>query len=179
MTAFELKREEAIQNSRELINLSKRIIYATHREDMKDAARLVAEIKKAYQKLLALCNIPLDMNMNLVAYQEYVEAICFYEFEKSGNIPTQKSLGVDTESYLLGLCDLTGELVRYAVNSVIAKKFKKAMQIKDVVEEIYGEFLQFNLRNGELRKKSDQIKWNLRKLEDIALDYSLKGRTNA
>jgi hypothetical protein len=48
------------------------------------------------------------------------------------------------------------------------------MKVKGVVEEIYGEFLQLNLRGGELRKKSDQIKWNLQKLEDMAYNISKK-----
>ena len=63
----------------------------------------------------------------------------------------------------MGLCDLTGELGRKAVNEVIKKNFKQAEQIRELVDEIYGEFLKLNLRNSELRKKSDQIKWNLKK----------------
>ena len=90
-------------------------------------------------------------------------------------IPTSAQLKVDSESYLLGLCDLTGELVRKAVNEVIKKDYEAAVKIKDVVAEIYDEFLKFDLRNGELRKKSDQIKWNLKKLEDIVFEVKLKG----
>jgi len=74
------------------------------------------------------------------------------------------------------LCDLTGELGRKAVHDVIKKNFSEAVIIKDIVDEIYGEFLKFNLRNSELRKKSDQIKWNLKKLEDIVFELKIKGR---
>ncbi|MBI2651437.1 hypothetical protein HYX01_03130 [Candidatus Woesearchaeota archaeon] len=90
-------------------------------------------------------------------------------------IPTKVALDIDTEDYLMGLCDLTGELVRKAVNEVIIKNFDSAVEIKSLVEEIYGEFLNFNLRNGELRKKSDQIKWNLKKLEDVVFEIKMKG----
>ena len=38
---FEIKRESIIQNSREIINLSKRIIYALHRDDIKSATSLL------------------------------------------------------------------------------------------------------------------------------------------
>ena len=44
------------------------------------------------------------------------------------------------------------------------------------MHEIYGEFLKLHLRNGELRKKSDAIKWNLKKLEEVMYDISMKGR---
>ena len=79
-----------------------------------------------------------------------------------------------TVEYLLGLCDLTGEVMWRGVNSVIKKNYKEALACKDVVDDIYGQFLRFNLRNSELRKKSDAIKWNLKKLEDIAYDIKTK-----
>ena len=173
LAAFEAKRESVIRQSREIINLSKRIIYALHRNDIKTASSLVKDIEK---KKKSLTNVRFDTNINAVALQEYAEAICYYHFVKNKKVPTATSLKIGNESYLLGLCDLTGELVRKAVNEVINKNFKVALEIKNLVEEIYGEFLKFNLRNGELRKKSDQIKWNLKKLEDVVFELKLKGK---
>jgi translin len=170
---FDLKRESIIQQSREIINLSKKIIYALHRGDIKTASAYVKDIEK---KKKSLKNTPHDTNINKTALQEYAEALCYYHFIKNKKIPTKASLGIDNDSYLMGLCDLTGELGRKAVNDVIKKNFKKALEIKNLVEEIYGEFLEFNLRNGELRKKSDQIKWNLKKLEDVIFELKLKGK---
>ncbi len=175
MDGFEKIREEVIQKSRGIISISKRIIYALHRNDIKSASSYVAEIEKE-KKALEKINIVSDVNINLVAIQEYVEAICYYHFVKNKKIPVAKELKVDNESYLMGLCDLTGELGRKAVNEVINKNFKGAYDIKNLVEEIYGEFLKFNLRNSELRKKSDSIKWNLKKLEDIVFELKLKGK---
>ncbi|MAE42350.1 hypothetical protein CMO93_01150 [Candidatus Woesearchaeota archaeon] len=173
LAAFEAKRESVIQKSREIINLSKRIIYALHRNDVKTASSLVKDIEKGKK---TLTNVRMDTNINIVALQEYAEALCYYHFVKNKKIPTATSLKIGNESYLLGLCDLTGELVRKAVNDVINKNFKAAFEIKNLVEEIYGEFLKFNLRNSELRKKSDQIKWNLKKLEDVVFELKLKGK---
>lgn len=173
---FENKREQVIIKSREIIQISKQIIYALHRDDIKQAASSVKSINKKKQDLLKLTTISLDTNINQVAIQEYVEALTYYYFIKNKKIPSRKFLGVDTENYLMGLCDLTGELVRKAVNSVIHKNFKEAFLIKELVDGIYGEFLHFNLRNSELRKKSDSIKWNLKKLEDIIYDAKIKGK---
>ena len=175
MHKIDLKREEVIQTSREIINLSKQIIYATQRNDLKEAAFIIRNIKERVKKLKKL-NMPTDTNINSVAFQEYVEAIAFFEFVKNKKIPTRASLGVKSEDYLSGLCDLTGELVRKAVYDVIHKKFDEAGRIKESVHDIYGEFLKLHLRNGELRKKSDSIKWNLKKLEEVMYDISMKGR---
>ncbi len=168
---FEEKREEVIRKSRDIIMFSKQIIYSAQRGDMNRAAELCAEIKKAVAMLPKnYCGT----DMESVAVQEYVEAVCFFEFVKNKKLMTRKELEVDTENYLLGLCDLTGELVRQAVNDAISKKFDEALQIKDFVAEIYGEFLQFDFRGGQLRNKADSIKWNLKKLEDLALGISIK-----
>ena len=168
----DIKRESLIQTSREVINISKKIIYALHRDDVKDASSYLKEIE-GKKKVLGT-NVWLDTNINQVALQEYAEALCYYHFVKSKKIPTASSLKIDNENYLMGLCDLTGELGRKAVNEVIKKNFRQAEQIRELVDEIYGEFLKLNLRNSELRKKSDQIKWNLKKLEDIVFELKLK-----
>ena len=165
----EKQREALIQESRETIRLSKLIIYAILREDNKKAASLVKQIKSKVKKLPPHGGLT---GMRNVALQEFTEAMTLFSFVKTGKIPTRKQLGVDTENYLGGLSDLTGEMVRMAVKLAIKKKFKEVMKTKDVVEEIYGEFLKLNLRGGELRKKSDQIKWNLQKLEDMAYSIS-------
>ena len=132
---------------------------------------LVKEIKRLIKKIPKQSY---DTGMDMVAKQEYVEAICLYEYLSHGTIPSSKSLGVDAQSYLCGIADLTGELVRKGVNSVIKGNIHTAKQITELVEEIYGAFLTFDLRNGELRKKSDQIKWNLTKLQDLMYDLTLK-----
>ena len=174
MEDFDIKRESVIQQSREIISLSKRIIYALHRNDIKSASSYVKEIEDKKKGLIGV-DIKMDINITQTALQEYVEALCYYHFVKDKKVPTKSSLKVDTESYLMGLCDLTGELARKAVNEVINKNFEQAMEIKNIVEEIYGEFLKFNLRNSELRNKSDQIKWNLKKLEDVIFELKIKG----
>lgn len=175
MHRIDMKREEIIQTSREVITLSKQIIYAAQRNDLKEAEASIKKIKEKIKKLRKV-NISTDTNINSVAFQEYVEAIAFYEFVKNGKVPTRASLEVSAEDYLSGLCDLTGELVRKAIYDVIHKKFDEAEKIKELVHDIYGEFLKLHLRNGDLRKKSDSIKWNLKKLEEVMYDISMKGR---
>ena len=175
MHELDLKREQVIQLSREIINISKQIIYAAQRNDLKTAASAIKNINNKIKELKKI-NITSDTNISSVAFQEYVEAISFYEFVRNKKIPARAILGVSAEDYLSGICDLTGELVRKAIYDVIHKKFEEAERIKELVHDIYGEFLNLHLRNGELRKKSDSIKWNLKKLEEVMYDISMKGR---
>ncbi len=174
MKNFEVKREATINTSREAITLSKQIIYAVHRSDLESAEKLVKQIIAKIRLLDREKNY--DTDISNVAFQEYVEAVAFYEFIKNNKIPSHKQLKVSAEQYLGGLADLTGELGRKAVHDAIKNKIKSVLKIKEAVEEIYGEFLKLDLRNGELRKKYDTIKWNLNKLEDLALNLKLNSR---
>ena len=176
MDSFDKAREDLIEKSREVVRLSKKIIYAIHRKDMKEAEASVVEIKKkvkAIQTLTSASSLEYSGSQR-IAIQEYVEAICYFEYVKNKKIPTHTELGLDTESYLLGICDLSGELVRNAINTVIAGDVKSALQVKDFVDELYWELTQFDFRNSELRRKYDGIKYDLKKLEDMALQLKLR-----
>jgi len=75
---------------------------------------------------------------------------------------------------LLGLCDLSGELVRKAVQEGINNKNKAVLNIRKAVDELYYKILELDLRNGELRKKSDGIKWDLKKLDEMVFSLKLR-----
>jgi translin len=171
LAGFEGKREDVIQTSRNIINLSKHIIYALQRNDKEGAKSQLKDIQKLMAKLPAE---PFDANIQKVAKQEFVEALVFYNILAEGRVPPAKELGVHDEDYLSGLCDLTGEVVRKAVLDAINGRYDEVKKVHAFVEEIYGEFLGLDLRNGELRKKSDSIKWNLKRLDDLLYDIAVK-----
>ncbi len=171
LTEFAEKREAVIRQSRCIIALSKQIIYSVQRGNIAEAEKLMKGIKADVKALPAE---RYDADIQSVALQEYVEAACFFGFVKDKKLATRSELEVGTESYLLGLCDLTGELVRQAVNYAINKKYDEAMEIKELVEEIYGAFLKLDLRGGLLRKKADALRWDLKKLEEIALNIAMR-----
>ena len=67
-------------------------------------------------------------------------------------------------------------MVRKAVFLAGKGEVKKVGEIKDAVDHIYGELLDFDFRDNEIRRKVDSVKYDLRKLEDLVLDLKLKGR---
>ena len=170
-------REGLIKLGRDIIKVSKQIIYNTHRNDLAKADSYVKEIKRLVKKF----NDIAEKNPELLysgAYksvvQEYVEAVAYFSFVKNKKIPSRKELGVQAECYLLGLCDLTGELVRNAILSATKERYAEVKAINDVVERIFNNLLQFDFRNSDLRKKFDSVKYDLKKLEDLVLQLKLK-----
>jgi predicted translin family RNA/ssDNA-binding protein len=177
LVEFDKQRETTIIISRSILKLSKSAIYSTHRNELEKAKKSLIEAESNIKKITKLIKkIPTLRTIGAYssALEEYVEAKCFLGFITDKKLPKKSQLPVTSEEYLLGLCDLTGELSRLAVISATNKKFKKVKEIRDVVEEIFGFLSSIDLRNGELRKKSDSIKWNLKKIEDILYDISMK-----
>jgi len=176
LAKYDSNRENLIKKARDVLKLSKQLIYTIHRKDLKEAANILNNVKKEKQALdkIAYSNQKLFYEGSYSqAMQEYVEALSYYGFIKNKKIPAISSLKVSEEDYLMGICDLTGELTRKAV-TIANKAPKEVEKIKNLVEELFGEFIKFDLRNGNLRKKSDSIKWNLKKLEEVIYDIKRK-----
>ncbi len=172
LSKYDNSREELIKKARDVLKLSKQLIYTIHRKELGEADKLVINLKKEKGELdkIAFSSKKLFYEGSYSdACQEYAEAMAYYGFVKNGKIPTISTLKVNEEDYLMGICDLTGELTRKAV-TIAHKDDKEVERIKELVEGIFGEFLKFDLRNSELRKKSDSIKWNLKKLEEVMYD---------
>jgi len=169
---------EVMKQSREVVKASKELIYSIHRGDMKAAKAFLQKIRSERAKLDRLASTP-----RLKAYnpysngvQEYVEAVAYYHVMAVGRIPTRGELKCESETYLSGLSDLTGELMRKGVDDMIHERYSHAVLLKATVEEIYGLILSLDLDGGETRKKSDAVKWNLAKLEDLVYDAKIRGK---
>lgn len=174
--AYDEEREKLIKKSRDVLKLSKLVIYAVHRDELEKAASLAAEIKKeknALDKIAQHSKKMICEGSYRVALQEYAEAILYYGFVKEGKLP---EVDVEAEPFVLGLADLPGELVRRAVFLAGKGKVKEVEKIRDEVDRIYGELLKFDFRDNEIRRKVDGVKYDLRKLEDLVLDLKMKGR---
>jgi len=170
--------ESLFRDSRDLIGLSKKIIFALHRGKLEEAEGFVPEIEKLKKKMQSTVKGNLNLrhhNSYATAMQEYVEALGYLTFVRSKKIPTKKQLGVESEEYISGLCDLSGELVRKAVDLAINNDMKTVKEIKNFAEEFYSLLLELN-PYGELRKKADQARWNLNKLEDLVYENKIRGR---
>lgn len=173
---YDSDRESLIKKSRDILKLSKQIIYSVHRDEMVEAKKLVSEIKTEKRKLDQIAQRRRKLiyeGSYKVAIQEYVEAILYYHFVKTGELIDIK---VTPVYFVLGLADLSGELIRKAVFLAGKGKISKVEMIKDKVDFIYGELLKFDFRDNEMRRKMDAVKYDLRKLEDLVLDLKLNKR---
>lgn len=170
------KREALIAETREILKKSKGAIYSLQRGDSKAAEKALAELKPRIASLKPYSEDANYASVTKPPIQEYVEAACFNGFVKTGKILPKKELGVSAENYIAGLCDLSGEIVRKAVNAAINDDARTVISAKTFIENLYYGLMQFDFRNGDLRRKFDGLKYDLKKMEDLLLSLKLQGK---
>ena len=171
----ESERTQIISSSGVALHNSKRIIFALHRGDIQKAGEKLIETEKILQKLEKEfgCKRISEEGSYRAGAEEYVEAKMFYLIIAGKKIDKIKEININPDIYLGGICDLTGELVRKAVNEAADGNLGEIEKIKKTINEIMAELIEFDMV-GYLRTKYDQAKNSLRKIEQI--DYEIKIR---
>lgn len=154
---------------------AKKAIFSLHRDDIKGAGKTLEEIEAILQNLEKKFsfNRLQEEGSYKAAVEEYVEAKLFYLVMTGQKVDKIKEVKLDHGSYLGGLSDLIGELVRLAIKMATEKKFNEVKKIHKTADDIMTELVEFDMR-GYLRTKYDQAKGHLRKIEQINYEINLR-----
>lgn len=177
--SYDGKREKLIKQSRDVLKSAKQLTYSLHRGNTSESSKAEIALNKEFQKLLTIKNSENKLQFEGAfneAAEEYAESMLYADFSQNKDLRNHEQLQVSEEHYLGALSDLSGELVRKAVQLTIKKKYNKVEEIYDFVSNLYRELLNFNFRNGNLRKKSDSVRWNMTKIEDLLYDIEIKAK---
>lgn len=173
---YALIRREVIKTSDDALHHAKRAIFDLHRGDIKEAdqklrliEKMVKDLNKKYKKNTEIQ----DEGSYMAAVEEYVEASLMYQFVVKGDIGEVKGLDVSGESYLAGLCDVPGELFRFALRAATSHDIAMVRKCAATADEIIGELMEFNLTKY-LRNKFDQAKQAAHKLEMVVYEVTLR-----
>lgn len=170
---FEKDRRRGLQLSDQLRIEAKSAIGFLLKEMNRDAEEKLKSAKKIYaelKKLLKDCPYLYTIGGVDVGTEEYVEAQLLADYLKKKPLSTLESLGVDHEAYICGLCDMSGELLRYARKN---PKDMKAI-LKDL-EDLYQACIGIIItRNNAIRKKLEDLERNMMRMEEMIFQYDLK-----
>ncbi|KAI9286478.1 Translin [Umbelopsis sp. AD052] len=153
------------------------------RELLQTLDKLVPETQ--YYKYCDLWRGTLQQILFLVAFSTYL---------KHERVPTiaefqdALELKVDIQNELLGLhipyedvlqsfISVANELSRLAVNSVTSGDYDRPRRISSFVKDLMAGFQLLNLKNDNLRKRFDSLKYDLKRIEEVVYDVSLRGLT--
>lgn len=73
------------------------------------------------------------------------------------------------------MTDLTNELARLAPNAVTHGDFELPLVISSFIKDLFAGFQLLNLKNDILRKRADAVKYDVKRVEDVVYDLSLRG----
>jgi predicted translin family RNA/ssDNA-binding protein len=173
--ANESERRQIISASNGILFEAKKTIFSLQRQDFKTAEIKIAEMEKALaslEKRFGSERLKKEGAYKAAA-EEYLEGKTFYLIIKKKDIIATPGLSLDYESYLGGVCDLIGEMVRYATNQAAKGKFAEVAKIKKAAEDIMAQLIDFDM-TGYLRTKYDQARGHLRKLEQMAYEIKMR-----
>lgn len=167
-------RRQIISQSNDVLFLAKKTIFALHRNDEKLAQENLDIIENSLKKMEKEFTYQRlkEEGAYQAAVEEYVEAKTLSLVVNGKKIDTIKGIKIGYDSYIGGLCDLIGEMVRLATNRSAKGDYQSAARLKDQAELIMMELLDFDL-TGYLRTKYDQARGHLRKLEQISYDIKI------
>jgi predicted translin family RNA/ssDNA-binding protein len=109
--------------------------------------------------------------------EDYVRLKAYTHFLETGNLlpPSDCKYATD-EEYLAGACmGLAQDLSRYAMGRATARDVASVSMARNLVQEIQTQLLQFDFRNGPLRRKYDGTKYALKTLETLLYELSVTG----
>ncbi|KAL7536333.1 hypothetical protein ACHAXR_007913 [Thalassiosira sp. AJA248-18] len=189
-------RESLIKTCRDGQKGAKQAIFAMHRGDAKRASKLLDDCEKCVKNDL----IPILEEEPTLRYgsfsgvlEEYVEGKLFYTWlhgdegnAKNGSneqavgkilLPDEIPLNISTEDYLGGLCDLTGEIGRFAVARGTARDKESVKLCLDSNKSIYMTLKILGKLPKNISKKMGMVSKSVEKLERVLYEQSLMEMT--
>lgn len=170
---LQAQKDRVMDLSRELIRLAGRSITMMHAGNMKSAVNALKKISFMAKKLKKE-DSGFEYNSQQ-AYQEYVEAAVLFSILGRRRIPSNKELGVDGISYLLGLLDTVGELKREAFESLRKNDINSANEYYNFMADIHDSLLPLRFSSSlinDFRKKQDVARIQLESVGSELLSFN-------
>lgn len=198
------KRERVVKASRDITMNSKKVIFQVHRmskhnkeEVLEKAEKDLAAVTDQYMSRLVKELQGTDFWKLRRAYspgvQEYVEAATFCGFCKNGTLlkldeinktllPLSDSslepLQINILDYLLGVADLTGELMRLAIGRISDGELEFAEKICRFVRDIYRNLtlvVPHMDDSSDMKTKMDIMLQSVMKIENACFSVHVRG----
>lgn len=158
------------QKSRELFKTVKsQIARLSSKFSLEEYYRFHDHWRYAFQRL--------SFSASLIIYLEAEKLATREEIAELLGVAVKKEDGfhIDLEDFLHGLLSLGNELSRLAVNSVTAGDYSRPIRIATFMGDLNSGFRLLNLKNDSLRKRFDGLKYDIKKIEEVVYDISIRG----
>lgn len=157
-------REQALNESRRLVQGASKAIRAVHRHEWEDAQRMLAELsevaRRMNEKTLAVPDLYWTGYVQ-DAQKEFAEAHLTFALARQEPLPAPDTLGVEDAAYLNGLAEAASEMRRYVLDLVRHGHIEEADQLLDAMEEVYSRLITIDYPHAitdNLRRTTDMLR---------------------
>ena len=194
------KHERLVKCSRDVTIASKRIIFLLQRFPgadrpeliLKDADVKFLEVKELLKKIASELKGE-DPFLFARAYspglQEYIEALSFIHYLKHKTLISfeqvkasfefsneeGKDLDLNPFDYILGVADLTGELMRLCINSAANGDKSTPFEVCSFLREIHDAFISLGKVSKDVASKLRVLKTSMHKVESACYTLRVRG----
>ena len=174
------KRQTAFEQSRKL---HVALVKARNSLECNTATQASSELKELLLSSIAqtpsspsTTRVPREANLSS-RVEEYVRFNAFNHFLETGKlIPPSDCEYATDEEYLAGACmSLCQDLSRYSQGRAIERDVESVTSARNLVRGILDYLMEFDFRNGPLRRKYDGTKYALKAIETILYELSVTG----
>lgn len=198
------KRERVVKASRDITMNSKKVIFQVHRIGKHNKDEVLEKAEKDLQAVRDQHVSRLVKELNGTDFwklrrayspgvQEYVEAATFCKFCRTGSLlnldeinatfihlsdPSIEPLQINILDYLLGLADLTGELMRLAISRISDGELDFADKICRFVRDLHRELtiiVPDMDESHDMRSKMDTMLQSVMKIENACFSVHVRG----
>jgi len=191
--------ERLVKLSRDVTIGSKRLIFLIHRIFEESKETIIDKVNEPLRQIRGnLYKIAEDINGQEYwryqrafspGVQEFIEAVTLYEFVLNQRLIRKDEIEkmlldanlqklafrISLEDYLLGICDLTGELMRLCINAVSSGSFDWCTTVCLFLQEIYHKMQSLPEYEREMSKKLIVMATSVQKVEVVNLTLQLRG----
>lgn len=157
-------RESALRLSREVIRGSANAIRAIQRNELSEAATMVANVGKLVSESREMLTDHQDIyfaGFTQDAQKEYAEASCVYSFIAGTDLPEADEIGVEIPAYLNGLAEAASELRRYILDSLRRNDDSRCEELMQKMDSTYNCMITIDFPDAitsGLRRTTDQLR---------------------
>jgi translin len=157
-------RDETLQKSRVLIRHCSRAIRAIHRNERDLAKEHLDEARTLAEELRSVQDIYPDIyfaGYTRDALKEFSEASIVFAIIGNEPLPDPDELGVEYDSYLVGLGEAVGELRRRVLDILRHDAVIEGEHLLDAMDDIYSYLVTVDFPDaltGNLRRVTDMVR---------------------
>lgn len=174
--AADESRDFMFRQTRSIFQNTTQLIFALRTGKLDDLDRLINENKDTISRLLdRIRDDPLQREGRLtIAIEKFTEALLLLHFFKTGTLaPLSVVSPCNDEEYLSAALGFAQELTRYVVGRACDGDTDSIALCRVMILQLNTKMLEFDFRNGILRRKYDGLKYALKNVEDITYELSL------